>query len=114
MDVSPRVRACVRASGAVGLLALGVYVAHAGFGAGGRGFDFFANNWLYDSLIGGAAIACLARALTVKADRAAWLFFAAALACNAAGEIYYTFAFGEDGNPPTPSVADALYLSYYP
>ena len=33
---------------------------------------------------------------------------------DAAGEIYYSIAFGESGTPPIPSVADLLYLLYYP
>ena len=114
MDAPPRVMACVRASAVAGVLGLAVFIAHAGLGLGGRGFDFFANNWLYNSLVGGAAIACFARGLAVRADRAVWLLFGVGLACNAAGEIYYTFAFGESGNPPIPSIADGLYLAYYP
>lgn len=104
----------MRAAAVIGVAGLAVFVAHAGLGLGGRGFDSFANNWLYDSLVGGAAIACIVRGLAVKADRAAWLLFGAGLTFNAAAEIYYSFAFGENGNPPTPSVADVLYLSYYP
>ena len=30
------------------------------------------------------------------------------------GEIYYSIAFGDSGNPPIPSLADLFYLLYYP
>jgi two-component system cell cycle response regulator len=111
---SARLRIGLRIAAALAAAGFALFTAHAGFGFGGAKLDFFANNYLYDSLVSGAAFACLARGLAVREDRAAWLFFAAGLAFNAAGEIYYSFAFGDNGNPPTPSIADALYLSYYP
>jgi two-component system cell cycle response regulator len=104
----------LRVAAISGLVVFAAYVAHAGFGAGGHGLDFFANNWIYDSLVSGAAAGCIVRGLAVRADRAAWLCIGSGLVFNAAGEIYYSFAFGDNGNPPTPSIADALYLSYYP
>ena len=35
------------------------------------------------------------------------------LALDATGEVYYTLAFGDIGNPPIPSLADLFYLLYY-
>jgi two-component system cell cycle response regulator len=112
--VSARLRLTLRISAIAAAGAFAFYVAHVGFGLGGRHLDFFANNWVYDTLVSGAGLACLTRALAVREDRAAWACFGIGLLFNAAGEIYYSFAFGDNGNPPTPSVADALYLSYYP
>ncbi len=97
--------------GALGVL---VHIAHATVGLGGHALDNVVDNWLYDVIVAGAAVSCLARALVIRRERSAWLFIAAGLAFNAAGEIYYSVAFGDSGTPPIPSVADLLYLLYYP
>jgi two-component system cell cycle response regulator len=114
MAKAPGFKLAVRVAAVGAVVGFAAFVAHAGFGAGGHGLDFFANNELYDSLVTGAAVACIVRGLAVRADRAAWMCIGIGLAFNAAGEIYYSFAFGDNGNPPTPSVADGLYLTYYP
>jgi diguanylate cyclase (GGDEF)-like protein len=113
MDVAARVRVPLRAAAALALAGLAFHALHSGLGLGGRALDDFTNNWLYDSLVLGAALACIVRAALVQTDRAAWLLIGAALSCNAAAEIYYSLAFGE-GDAPVPSPADALYLAYYP
>jgi two-component system cell cycle response regulator len=91
-----------------------MHVAHGQLGFGGHGFDGFADNWLYDGIIVGAAVSCLARALLVRRERLAWLVLGIGLVFDAGGEIYYTLAFGDSGNPPIPSLADLFYLLYYP
>jgi two-component system cell cycle response regulator len=97
--------------GALGVL---VHIAHATVGLGGHALDNLVENWLYDAIVAGAAVSCFARALVSRHERPAWLLMAAGLTFNAAGEIYYSVAFGESGTPPIPSVADLLYLLYYP
>jgi two-component system, cell cycle response regulator len=114
MATSPGLKLAVRIGAVSALVGFAAFVAHAGLGAGGHGLDYFANNELYDSLVSGAALACIVRGLAVRTDRAAWLCIGAGLAFNAGGEMYYSVAFGDNGNPPTPSVADGLYLTYYP
>jgi two-component system cell cycle response regulator len=98
----------------VGLLALAFHIAHGQLGIGGHGIDEFTSNWLYDGVIVGSALACLARAYLVPGERLPWLVLGAGLALDASGEIYYSLAFGDSGTPPTPSIADGLYLLYYP
>lgn len=98
----------------LGAIAIAVHFAHGTLGLGGHWLDNILNNWLYNVIVSAAAVSCFARAWVSRLERRAWLLLAAGLAFNAAGEIYYSLAFGESGNPPIPSVADALYLMYYP
>src|SRR6266516_3131974 len=114
MAVSARLSAFLRLAAAGALFGLTFHAAHAQFGLGGSGLDTFVNDWLYDGLVAGAAAMCLLRSATVAEDRWAWLLFGAGLSFNAAGEIYYTLAFGDSGNVPVPSLADLSYLLYYP
>ena len=109
-----RRRWIVRGFAALGLLALAFHVAHGELGLGGHALDRFTDDWLYDAIVVGAAVACFARGLLVRGERVAWLLIGVGIAFDAAGEIYYSLAFGESGTPPIPSIADALYLLYYP
>ena len=74
----------------------------------------FCDNWLYDALIFLAASLCGARALLVERNRSGWLALAVALTLWAAGDTYYTHVFGNDPNPPAPSIADIGYLGFFP
>ncbi len=112
--ITPRQRLAIRVCGAVGVLALAIHLAHGQLGFGGHSFDSFADNWLYDGIVVGAAVSCLARAWLVPKERLPWLVLGVGLVFDATGEIYYTLAFGDSGNPPIPSLADLFYLLYYP
>ena len=109
-----RTRAALWAAWGLGVLAVLVHVAHGELGLGGHSLDSAIDDWLYDAVVVGAAVSCLARALIVRTERLAWLLLGAGLAFNAAGEIYYSLAFGDTGTPSIPSLADLLYLLYYP
>ncbi len=98
----------------LGALAIAFHLAHGQLGLGGHSLDNFVENWIYDAIVTGAAVSCLLRAALVRRERLVWLLLGAGLTFNAAGEIYYSFAWGLSGNPPIPSVADLLYLLYYP
>jgi diguanylate cyclase (GGDEF)-like protein len=80
---------------------------------GTRTFDGFFNNWVYNACEVGAAALVLARALLVRAERRAWLMLALGIGLFAAGDIYYTLVIEPMSNPPSPSLADALYLMFY-
>jgi two-component system, cell cycle response regulator len=113
-SLTPRARALLRVGALAGVVALAFHVAHGQFGLGGHALDGFTSQWLYDSIVIGAAAACLTRAWLVRAERLPWLVLGIGLAFDASGEIYYSLAFGDSANPPIPSVADLLYLLYYP
>jgi diguanylate cyclase (GGDEF)-like protein len=97
-----------------GALALAFHLAHGQLGLGRPSLDDFTVNWLYNAIMIGAAVSCLTRAAMVQRERLAWLLLGVGLTFNAAGEVYYSLTWGLNGNPPIPSVADVLYLLYYP
>jgi two-component system cell cycle response regulator len=114
MDVSPKLRAGLRAFAALAVLALLAYVAHTAFGLGSPQLDGFFEDWVYCALIVGAGAACVTRAIAVEDERAAWLLMGLGLVAWAAGEVTWTVVYAGNANPPYPSVADVLYLTFYP
>ena len=109
-----RTRAVLWAAWGLGAIAVLIHVAHGQLGLGAPALNSVIDDWLYDAIVVGAAASCLARAVIVRSERVAWLLLGAGLVFDAAGEIYYSIAFGDSGTPPIPSVADLLYLLYYP
>ena len=91
-----------------------VVALHAWLGLGGPGLDLALNGVLYDSIVLGAALACLLRSFAYRSERSAWLLLGIAVAFWGMAEVYWT-AFIED-NPaaPYPSPADVGYLLFYP
>ena len=114
MDIPPALRPGLRVAAIAGVLLLALHVAHGQFGLGGHALDTLIQQWVYDAVILGCGISCLVRAMAFRDERGAWLALGAALVTDAAGEIYYSIAFGNSGNPPVPSLADLFYLLYYP
>jgi two-component system, cell cycle response regulator len=114
MDMSPRLRAGLRAFTALAGLALLAYVLHTAFALGSPELDVFFEDWVYCSLIVAAGAACVARAIAVQEERVAWAVMGAGLMSWAAGEITWTLVYANDPNPPYPSAADVLYLAFYP
>lgn len=91
-----------------GVCLLVLHAAHGAFGFGGRGSEVF-NTWIYDGLMLSAAVLCLGRACTVRAERGAWLAFGIGLASYAAGEISYSLLYSaENLNMLTVSRHEAL------
>jgi two-component system, cell cycle response regulator len=76
--------------------------------------DAFFDTWVYNGLLVGASIVCLARGLLVRAERLAWLLLGTALALWTAGDLYYFFALSGEADVPIPSVSDPFYLAFYP
>jgi two-component system cell cycle response regulator len=94
--------------------ALAAYAAHVVFGLGGHGADGFFQDWVYNGLLLAAAVSCLLRGFTTAAERARWLSLGSGILCLFAGELYYTLHLSQMDDPPYPSLADALYLAFYP
>ena len=113
MDVSPRLKAGLQAFGALTGAALLAYAANVAFGFA-SGLDDFFDEYVYTGLIVAAGAICLVRGFTVPEERAAWLVMGAGLSAWAAGEITWAVMLANDPNPPYPSVADLLYLAFYP
>jgi two-component system cell cycle response regulator len=113
MDVSPRLKAGLRAFGALTGLALLAYAAHTAFRLGSPELDGFFQDWVYCGLVFAAGAACLTRAVAVEEERAAWLLMGLGLVAWAAGEVTWTLVYSGVPDPPYPSVADLLQLSFY-
>jgi two-component system, cell cycle response regulator len=96
------------------LAGLAFHALHTGFGVGGEGLDGIVNLWLYLGLLVACAGGCVAKAVAVAQERAAWLWLGLALTCSAAGDAYYALVLGGAELAPYPSVADALWLAWYP
>jgi diguanylate cyclase len=97
------------------IAALLVYAGHAGLGIGtSDAARALLDGWLYSGLVLAGALGIAARAVLVRRERAAWSFIAAAALVWSAGDIYWWRAFGGGGEVQVPSVADALFLGFYP
>ncbi len=112
--LAPGVRLVLRVGAVVGALAIAFHVAHGQLGVGGHSLDNFTWDWLYDAIVTATAVSCLVRAWLIRRERSAWLALGLGFVFNATGEIYYSIAFGNSGNPPIPSLADLFYLLCYP
>lgn len=71
-------------------------------------------DWLYNAIEIGAVAVCGARAVVRRRDRAAWAAVTLGMASFAAADMYYSLVWGDANTVPFPSLADALYLGFYP
>ena len=101
----------LRLAGAAGLA---VFVIHT-LGDNAEGASLLFDAWLYNGLLVLATLTCALGGLRMHgSERAAWLFFAAGIACWAIGDIYYSAVISGDPDPPYPSLGDAAYAAFYP
>ncbi len=104
----------LRCAGALGLLGLAAFLAHAGLGLGGVGLDSFFNNWMVNGLALGAAGSCLVRGMTGEKERTAWLLMGVGIVLWTGGSLWYYLVLADLEAVPIPSVADALWVVSYP
>ena len=102
-----------RALLAVSALAVAIVAAHA-LGVGGARLDGIALNGAYNVAIATGALLCLLRARATPRERGAWLCLGLGLAAWGAAEVYWSLAYGSNGDPASPNPSDAGYLLYYP
>jgi two-component system cell cycle response regulator len=95
-------------------LAISFEAAHALFGLGGSAIDSFVNDGLYTAIEFLAVGLCLLRVVRRREDRAAWLLMALGLLTWSVGDLLWTVWLNGLAHPPSPSLADALYLATYP
>jgi two-component system cell cycle response regulator len=74
----------------------------------------FMDRWAGIVLELGAALACALRAVMVRRERTAWALIAAAVTLWALGDAVGRALYHFDAEPPIPSVADILWLAFYP
>ena len=94
------------------LLAACAVHAVAGFDAGP--LAWLLEKWGYNVVLVGSGLACLARGVKVREERAAWLTMGVGVVGWALGNVYYTVVLWDLDPIPIPSVSDVLWLGYYP
>ena len=72
------------------------------------------DRWGSEVVILGAAVLCLARALSVREERPAWLLLGTGMLLWGLGDLYFVLAFWSSDEIPIPSPADYGYLAFYP
>jgi two-component system cell cycle response regulator len=102
--------------GALAILLLGgtlLVALHYWLGIGGS-LHAVIGSIVYDAVVLGAGVACLARASAFGRERRAWILIGAAILTWGAAEVYWAVFI--EGNPdaPYPSPADLGYLAFYP
>jgi len=95
------------------LAIVGVYAVESLLGTHGA-VDRFFDNWVYNGLLLAACACCLIRAIRIPAERLSWLLLSLGLLLWTTGDLYYYFFLSNAGSVPIPSVADPLYLGFYP
>ena len=71
-------------------------------------------DWLYNGVLIGAALVCVARAVRVREERLAWALIGFGLVAWSAADLYYTLVLSKLDAPPYPSISDAGWLVFYP
>jgi two-component system cell cycle response regulator len=101
--------------GFTGLLGVGLlaHALHVFAGLGGERSEGLFSEWIYLGVLGGAALLCLWRVLTVREERLAWLLISGYLAMTFTGELLWVVWLLDLEEPPFPSVADGVYLIGY-
>ena len=114
MEVSPRLGSVLRVCWAAAALLMAIYVVLGTTGVAGAGGTDLAQDYLYNVLLFAGAGFCLWRAVAVRRERAAWLVVGFAIVSWTAADIVWTAIYTNDPNAPYPSIADALWLTWYP
>ena len=114
-DLTARKRGILQASAASVVLTLIAYAMFVGFEHdAGPAVDSFFKTWLFSGILVMAATICMLRAAWVREDRVTWWVLGIGMALWALGTVYWSLFLKDMEAPPYPSVADLLYLSFYP
>src|SRR5215213_10255709 len=89
-----------RALAVLAFAGLAAHAAHTGLGVGRPGLDGFFDQWLYNTLMVGAALACLLRGVVRPGDRTAWLLLGAGALAWSGGDLYYSLFLVDELEPP--------------
>jgi two-component system, cell cycle response regulator len=111
---SPEGRLVLRIGQALAVAALVAYAAQSTWAVFGSSADAFFQTYVYNGLVLVGSLLVVARAVMVRAERAAWAVLALGLLAWAAAETYNTLFLSGPEAPPVPSVSDVLWLAFYP
>jgi diguanylate cyclase (GGDEF)-like protein len=90
------------------------YVAYLGFGLGRGTLDTFFQVYVQDGLLAAGALACLARGVLVERERTPWLLLGLGLTSWAGANVVFSALYPNGDSAPAVSIADALWLAFYP
>ncbi|MGH2991310.1 MAG: bifunctional diguanylate cyclase/phosphohydrolase [Solirubrobacterales bacterium] len=113
-ELSTRPRILILALLGVAIAGALLYTLHVFVDLGGPGLDSWADHWLYNIILALAAAACVARGVLVRTERSGWLALGIGIAAWTAADIYWSVELSGREEIPYPSIADALYLVFYP
>jgi two-component system cell cycle response regulator len=114
MEVSKTQRAALRVCWSVTAVLMAVFTVQVATGLGGEPVTDLFQDYLYNALLFAGAAFCLWRAVAIREERFPWLVMSVGVVAWSAADIVWTVAYSNDPNAPYPSVADALWLAYYP
>ncbi len=80
----------------------------------GSGLHAAIGGVVYDGVVLGAGLACLARASAFGRERRAWQLIGVAILTWGAAEVYWSIFIDGNADAPYPSPADVGYLAFYP
>jgi signal transduction histidine kinase len=107
--------AWVRAMLAVFMAAAALYAVLLVGGATAIGLPVDPDSWWpLGALMLTGAVSCAARAIVRRRERLAWGLLALGMTSSACGWIVWVLVYEGDPAPPYPSVADLLWIPYYP
>ena len=89
------------------------FVFHT-LGVFGDAATIFFDRWLYGAMLTAAAAVCGWRAAKYPSERLPWSLMCAAIVSWTIGDVYWGVVLSGKEVVPTPSLADSLYLCFYP
>jgi diguanylate cyclase len=98
--------------GVAALMALYALEVSTHFGSGH--VRQLSQDYLYNGLLFAGAAFCLWRAAAIRRERLAWAITGVVIACWTAADILWTILYADAAGAPYPSVADGLWLLWYP
>ncbi len=114
-DLSSRSRATVRGAVLALIVSLALYTLYVLVGhRWAPGLGGFFKSGLFSTVLVAASLVCLGRAVLIHADRTSWLVLGMGMGLWALGTVWWSLFIRDLEPPPYPSLADLLYLSFYP
>jgi hypothetical protein len=114
MPVSGSHGAVLKACGWAAAALMAIFALQVGTDLAGERVTAAFLDYLYNALLFAGAAFCLWRAAVVKEERRAWTIMGAGIVSWTVADIVWTVLYADAPNAPYPSVADALWLAWYP
>lgn len=114
MEGSPRQRSALRVCWCVAAALMAALTLELATNAAGTDVTKAFIDYVYNFLLFAGAGFCLWRAIAIREERVPWLIVGFAIVSWTAADIVWTAVYSGDPNAPYPSIADGLWLTWYP